>query len=138
MTTRINKDEDPMNTLKTVLPDAQFEEDLSQCANCGKKYHDGDMEEIKDFWERHEPGDTVASGECPACHALCFPVKPPVIDIGREALRSHVLTLYECLEELHERDRKAYIRGRSHGGDGAAGCSYCEAIKAAKEALKKY
>ena len=60
------------------------------------------------------------------------------IDLRREVLRSHVLTLVDYLEEAHEADRKNYVGGRSHSGDGAAGCSYCGAIKEAREALKKY
>jgi hypothetical protein len=50
----------------------------------------------------------------------------------REALR----TLADCLAEAHETDRKTYAAGRSHGGDGAAGCSYCEAIRDARTILR--
>src|SRR5258708_3306197 len=99
MTTRINKSEDPMDVAKVVLPEALAEEVVFECANCGHKFRDGEMEEIQHFWERHEPGDMVAAGECPDCHALCFPIKKPEIDIAKEVFRAHTLTLMECLAE---------------------------------------
>jgi len=136
MTTPIHKDEDPMDVARTVL---LAQGPTFECANCGKKYLDGEMADITGgFWERHQPGDMVGAGECPDCGALCFPIKKPEIDLAREVFRAHTLALVEYLEEAHEADRKNIVNGRGHNGDGAAGCSYCEAIKEAKRSLKKY
>jgi hypothetical protein len=59
-------------------------------------------------------------------------------DVGKAALRESLLVLVEFLQEAHEPDRSSVVGGRNHAGDGAAGCSYCEAIKEAKRSLKKY
>lgn len=45
-----------------------------ECANCGGAWEDGDLQPVRDYFERVEPGGTVPSGECPDCGALCFPV----------------------------------------------------------------
>ena len=48
-------------------------EELHQCDNCGKIYREEELAEIHDFWGRVSPGETMPSGECPQCHALCYP-----------------------------------------------------------------
>jgi len=46
---------------------------LYACANCSFETENAlDMAAIKDFDQRHEPGDIVADGQCPECGALCF------------------------------------------------------------------
>lgn len=53
-----------------------------KCDNCGVIYEaETDLVEIRHFWERVTPGNTMPSGECPECGALCYPV---------EAENSHV------------------------------------------------
>jgi hypothetical protein len=50
-----------------------------ECANCGRFYlEESEMESVKDIWERVQPGETMPAGECPNCHALCYPIKPPL------------------------------------------------------------
>lgn len=43
-----------------------------ECQNCSGLFSADQLNEIKDFQLRHEPGDIVADGECPDCGALCF------------------------------------------------------------------
>lgn len=43
------------------------------CANCERIWKLTELKEIADFWARVEPGETVPSGECPDCGALCYP-----------------------------------------------------------------
>jgi len=63
----------------TPLPDFASplpEPFLWQCDSCHRKYRsEQEMDVIKDIWERCQPGDMMPSGECPECHALCFPVE---------------------------------------------------------------
>lgn len=59
-------------------------------------------------------------------------------ELAFHAIYSHLLTLTDYLEEAHEPDRSRRVGGRNHGGDGADGCSYCQAIKDARAAMKKY
>lgn len=48
----------------------------SKCDNCGWTGADSGMANIKDFFQRVEPGGIVPSGECPDCGALCYPHEP--------------------------------------------------------------
>jgi hypothetical protein len=44
-----------------------------ECFNCGWKGSEDDLNEIKDFHQRVEPGDTaVPAGECPECGCLAY------------------------------------------------------------------
>lgn len=47
---------------------------MNECDNCGAVLQDEELAEILDYFERVEPGGTVPSGECPNCHALCYPI----------------------------------------------------------------
>ena len=47
----------------------------STCQNCGRKWHDELLEDIKDLTKRVAPGEPMPSGECPDCGALCQPDK---------------------------------------------------------------
>jgi len=47
--------------------------DSSECDNCGAVWQDGEMDEIKHFWERVTPGCIMPSGQCINCGALCYP-----------------------------------------------------------------
>jgi hypothetical protein len=62
--------------LQVSLADAEESEEppLHQCGNCARAFLVEQLEPIKDIAERLAPGDTVPSGECPSCHALCYPV----------------------------------------------------------------
>ena len=43
------------------------------CDNCGREWKFHKLAPIKDLSSRVEPGGIVPSGECPECHALCYP-----------------------------------------------------------------
>ena len=45
------------------------------CDNCKKQWQREMLCEVKDFFQRVEPGGVVPSGECPACGALCYPIE---------------------------------------------------------------
>ena len=49
-----------------------MKEPLRRCANCNKRFTDSQLKEVRDFWSRVEPGDTMPHGECPKCGCLCF------------------------------------------------------------------
>ena len=57
-----------------------------ECDNCGGKWEDGDLHEIRDYFQRVEPGGTVPSGECPKCNCLCY----PTIGVGRHGCARQV------------------------------------------------
>lgn len=46
---------------------------MSRCDNCQVARPTEDLNEIKDFEQRVEPGGIVPSGECPDCGALAYP-----------------------------------------------------------------
>lgn len=64
------------------MANANMEDALSEieihkcaCANCG---WEGDVEattEVRNFWSRVAPGDTMPAGECPVCECLAYPVE---------------------------------------------------------------
>jgi len=51
------------------------EEPIDVCDNCRKEYKREMLCEVKDYFQRVEPGGVVPSGECPACGALCYPIE---------------------------------------------------------------
>lgn len=53
---------------------------LCRCANCDWEGDIDDADQINHFWERHQPGDTVAAGQCPECEALVFLVTQAELD----------------------------------------------------------
>jgi len=56
---------------------------MHECGNCGKVHPAKDLMEIKDLFERVFPGEVMPSGECPACGALCHPVKGVKVAKGK-------------------------------------------------------
>jgi len=50
-------------------------EGLHRCANCNGVFGAEELKDIKDIFQRIEPGGVVPSGECPKCGALCYPTK---------------------------------------------------------------
>ena len=48
-------------------------EPIDVCDNCHKEWKRTMLCEVKDYFQRVEPGGVVPSGECPACGALCYP-----------------------------------------------------------------
>jgi len=50
-------------------------DDLHECYNCGALWLVDDLEEIRHASMRMTPGDPTPSGQCPACKALCYPVR---------------------------------------------------------------
>jgi hypothetical protein len=51
------------------------------CDNCKKEYKREMLCEVKDYFQRVEPGGVVPSGECPACGALCYPIETVPKDV---------------------------------------------------------
>lgn len=47
-----------------------------KCQNCDAIHGEDDLKPIKNYDERVAPGETVPSGECPECGALCHPYEP--------------------------------------------------------------
>jgi hypothetical protein len=45
------------------------------CDNCGRQYMREMLCEVKDYFQRVDPGGVVPSGECPACGSLCYPIE---------------------------------------------------------------
>lgn len=45
--------------------------EVSECQNCGQCWKESELKEIEDYYVRILPGETVPSGECPECGALC-------------------------------------------------------------------
>lgn len=43
------------------------------CDNCGKVHTEDELNEVKDYFARVDPGGTVPSGECADCGCLCYP-----------------------------------------------------------------
>ena len=41
-----------------------------ECYNCAWRGHLSDVKDIKHFWERVAPGETMPAGECPECGSL--------------------------------------------------------------------
>lgn len=44
---------------------------ISECQNCGRQWPEDQLNPIKDIEQRISPGESVPSGECPECGALC-------------------------------------------------------------------
>lgn len=44
------------------------------CANCTKRWTMEELKPVEDLHQRVEPGGVMPSGECPDCHALCYPI----------------------------------------------------------------
>src|ERR1700694_5816874 len=49
--------------------------DTIHCENCDRTWSEEDMDQIRHYWERVEPGGVVPVGQCPDpdCGALCYP-----------------------------------------------------------------
>lgn len=79
---------------------------INKCANCELIVPESDLKVIKDLFQRVMPGDTMPSGECPACGALCFHIelKPQLVEI-------HVRQMVPN-EDLDHNDRQAKVAGR--------------------------
>lgn len=43
-----------------------------KCANCDRLWNKDELEPIDKIEERVDEGEVMPSGECPACHALCY------------------------------------------------------------------
>lgn len=106
------------------------------CQNCSWSTQDEKaMHEIRDFGRRHEPGDTVADGQCPECGSLCFaevdrsaPFKTPVrleqhgrfiSNRPRYALVADDCELIAVLDSVTKAEADAIVRlinlGAGHG-----------------------
>jgi hypothetical protein len=51
------------------------------CQNCDARYTQDELDRIDDVHERILPGDTMPSGQCPECGAVCFPITPSPIAV---------------------------------------------------------
>jgi len=62
-----------IDALKDEVTDG---DDKSTCQGCGHVWPDVMLiTPIEDLYQRVSPGEIMPSGECPACRALCHPVK---------------------------------------------------------------
>ena len=66
------------------------DEPMDVCDNCKREWKRGMLGEIRDYFQRVEPGGVVPSGECPkpGCGSLCYPkevVDRPVKEWLQEA-----------------------------------------------------
>lgn len=66
----------------SLLANANMEDALSEieihkcaCANCGWQGDVDEAKEVRNFWSRVQPGDTMPAGECPECECLVYPVE---------------------------------------------------------------
>lgn len=82
---------------------------LCRCANCGREGDSGG--EVRDFWSRVLPGDTMPAGECEACGCLVYqieelpeprPLKVHLNLHGGEHALDHLLTLHLDLTRLRQ------------------------------------
>ena len=67
-------------------------EPIDVCDNCKKKWRRGMLCEVKDYFQRIEPGGVVPSGECPKCRALCYPQE--VVDRSLKEWRQEAAWIY--------------------------------------------
>jgi hypothetical protein len=44
----------------------------SRCQNCDRQWSRSYLNQIKDLFQRVEPGERMPSGECPVCGSLCL------------------------------------------------------------------
>ncbi len=99
-------------------PPSELPQFMVVCANCGRTFtEEEDLAEISDLWGRVLPGDTMPSGECPDCGALCYPADAEE-ENGREsqpAGERQPQTVGNVDRELLE--RQAAILGRIVDGN---------------------
>ena len=61
-----------LDALKDEVTDG---DDVSECQNCKREWPDSVLiNPIPDLMERVAPGESMPSGECPGCGAVCQPV----------------------------------------------------------------
>jgi hypothetical protein len=58
-----------------VTPDGTDTFPMSACQDCNWRGPDTELREIKDLYQRVEPGEPMPSGACPECGALCQPTE---------------------------------------------------------------
>lgn len=51
--------------------EAEKNDDVNRCADCERLWLTDELERVEDFWDRVDPGQTMPSGQCPDCGALC-------------------------------------------------------------------
>jgi len=69
-----------------------------RCDNCGRHWDQCELQAIKNYFQRVEPGSIVPSGQCPDkdCGALCYPLDPCGVNRRRAEKMFSILT--ELLE----------------------------------------
>lgn len=85
-----------------------------RCDNCCAEYGEG-MDfgpEIPHFWERVSPGETMPSGECPACGSLCHPISADeqLFDAAADLRDALIDLMQSCANWAPQIDRS---RGRA-------------------------
>lgn len=79
------------------------------CANCAWEGDVNDVAEVRNFWGRVEPGDTMPAGACPDCESLVYlvdvpPQGEPVVAhlnlSGGKGASDHLITLHLDIRRL--------------------------------------
>lgn len=69
-----------------------------ECASCDWTGPHSKTREIRDFWGRCEPGETISHGECPECGALCYEAAAPSVQVP-----SNAITALRAVKDWHTR-----------------------------------
>lgn len=75
-------------------------EPRSRCDNCGGIFFNFQLKEVSDLLSRVQPGETMPSGDCPKCGALCFPHHQSLIDEHLEAFITRLLDNYKDVRRV--------------------------------------
>ena len=85
---------------------------LTECQNCATIRPERDLNEIQNYDQRVEPGESIPVGECPDCGALCHPTKS----------KFDATTI----DPAQQRHYDEYQRDPGHGAHGT--CSDCRIV----------
>lgn len=80
---------------------------MSACQDCNWRGPDTELREIKDLYQRVDPGEPMPSGECPECGALCQPTDD-------DGTTKRVRVTVDCIADVREHwlgDAPAYFDG---------------------------
>lgn len=64
--------------LNSNEPISSTDQPIAECQDCGARFPENQLNEIKDFSQRVEPGESCPAGECPDCGSLASRVDKAV------------------------------------------------------------